>query len=161
MKFSLPKYLILVVLPTLFIVSACTGNGSLSRLPQNDADAIIANLLSQSDRYVIHYHGNSEQFVSGILFDPKKDAKSIRPEGLLWKEISDDEAIASIVDTIQTGNHPNYFPNLYSITGPNNDFYGYIITGWMYLVIRPVDGQTLRVYGLKGPPEYEDVYPGG
>lgn len=160
MKSYLAKYLILVVLPILFIISACTGYGKLSRLPRNESGALIADLLSQTDRYVIHYHGNSEKLVSGILFDPKEDTRSIRPEGVLWKEISDDEAIASITNTILTGDHPNYFPNLHSITGPKNDFYGYIITGWTYLAIRPVDDQTLRVYGLKGPPEYEDLFPG-
>ena len=153
--------MILAVLPILLSLSACAGHGTLSRLPRNDTDALIADLLSQTDRYRIHYHGNSEKLVSGILFDPQEDGKSIHPQGALWKETSDAEAVASIVDTILTSDAPQYFPKLYSIAGPNNDFYGYIVTGWTSLVIRPVDDQTLRVYGLKGPPEYEDIFPGG
>ena len=161
MKLSSSNYLILAALPILFILSGCASYGKLSSTPKNETDALLADLLSQSDRYVVHYHGNSERLVSGILFDPKDDNKTIRPEGALWNEVSDPETIAAITDIIQRGDHPGYIPHLYSIIAPNGDFYGYLFTGWYYLAIRPVDEQTLRVYGLKGPPEYEDVSPGG
>jgi len=161
MKCSLSKYMILAALPVVFILSACADYGKLSMAPRNETDALLADLLSHTDRYVIHYHGNSKQLVSGILFDPKEDSKNIRPEGVLWREISDAETITSMVHTIQSTLFPKYFPNLYQINGPKGDFYGYLFTGWTQLVIRPVDNQTLRVYGLKGPPEYEDVRPGG
>ena len=161
MKLSSSNYLILAALPILFILSGCASFGKLSITPKNETGALLAGLLSQTDRYVVHYHGNSEKLVSGILFDPKDNPKTIRPEGALWNEVSDPETIAAITDIILSSDHPNYFPHLYSIAGPNGDFYGYIATGWISLVIRAVDEQTLRVYGLKGPPEYEDVSPGG
>lgn len=161
MKHSLYTYLILAALPILFIISGCASNGKLSLPPKNETNALLADLLSQTDRYRVHYHGNSKKLVSGILFDPKDDAKTIRPEGALWNEVSDPETIAAITNIILSSNDPNYFPHLYSIIAPNGDFYGYIVTGWTSLVIRPVDEQTLRVYGLKGPPEYADAYPGG
>ena len=152
MRNSLYKYLIITASPILFIISACADHGKLSLSPRNETNALLADLQSQTDRYVIHYHGNSEKFVSGILFDPKDDGKSIKPEGLLWEEVRDPEAITSIIRTIQQGDHPGYFPRLYKINDSMGNFYGYLFTGWSYLVIRPVDEQTLRVYGLKGPP---------
>ena len=48
-----------------------------------------------------------------------------------------------------------------TISDPEGNFYGYLITGWTGLVIKPVDEQTVRIYGLKGPPEYEDRGPNG
>ncbi len=161
MKHALSKYIFLAALPILLIMSACAGYGKLKLPPRDETNALLADLLSHTDQYMIHYHGNSEKIVSGILFDPKDDTRHIRPEGVLWREITDAEAIASIVNLILTSNNPNYFPNLYNITGPNGDIYGYLVTGWTGLVIRPVDEQTLRIYGLKGPPEYEDMFTGG
>ena len=157
MNLSSFNYLILAALPILFILSGCASYGKLSITPRNETDALLADLLSQTDQYVVHYHGNSEKLVSGILFDPKDNPRTIRPEGALWNEVSDPETIAAIADSIQRSDHPGYFPHLYSIIAPNGDFYGYLFTGWTYMAIRPVDEQTLRVYGLKGPPEYEDV----
>jgi len=150
------KYMVLAALPILFILSGCASYGKLSLPPKDEAGALLADLLSQTDRYVVHYHGNSKKFVSGVLFDLKDDAKTIRPEGALWNEVSDPDTIAATIDIIQRGDHPGYFPRLYSIIAPDGDFYGYLFTGWNYLAIRTVDEQTLRVYGLKGPPEYED-----
>jgi len=161
MQDSLSNYLLLAALPILLIISACANTGKLSSVPRNETEALLADLQSQSDRYVIHYYGNSEKFVSGILFDPKDDGNRIKPEGLRWEEVRDSEAIASIIRTIRQSNHPSYFPRVYEINDPLGTFYGYLFTGWSYLVIRPVDEHTLKVYGLKGPPEYEDIYPGG
>jgi hypothetical protein len=109
MKHSLSKYIILAGLPILLIIAGCAGYGKLSPPPRNETDALLTDLLSQTDRYVIHYNGNSKKLVSGILFDPKDDARHIRPEGVLWQEISDPDEIASIVDIILKGNHPQLF----------------------------------------------------
>ena len=96
MKLSSSNYLILAALPILFILSGCASYGKLSITPRNETDALLADLLSQTDRYVVHYHGNSEKLVSGILFDPKDNPRTIRPEGALWNEVSDPETIAAI-----------------------------------------------------------------
>lgn len=161
MKQPLSKYVILAVLPILFMISACAGHGKLSSLPRSETNDLLADLLTQIDRYMVHYHGNSETIVSGILFDPKEDGKHILPEGMLWKEINDPETIASIISAIQQSYFPGYHPRLFKVNDPQGGLYGYLFTGWSYMVIRRVDEQTLRVYGLKGPPEYEDMYPAG
>jgi hypothetical protein len=163
-KRYLPKhnsFLIISILLVLLITSGCASYGKLSRIPTDETDTLLADILSQTDHYTIHYHGNSEKIVSGILFDPKADTNSIIPEGVYWKETLNAETIAAIVDTIQSAKFPYYFPNLYQINDPNGAFFGYIFTGWNALTIRPVDEHTVRVYGLKGPPEYENVRPGG
>ena len=161
MKHILSKYIILVVLLMSFSLLSCAGHGRVSMVPRHETDALVEDLLSRTDQYVVHYHGNSQKLVSGILFDPKEDERQLRPEGAMWQEISDPEAIAVIVFTILTAREPNYFPNIYQVTDPEGAFYGYIITGWTGVAIKPIDEQTLKVYGLKGPPEYEGGYPGG
>jgi len=155
------KYIVLTALLILFIITACASYGKLSLPPRHETDSLLADLLSHTDQYEVHYHGNSEKLVSGVLFDPKNDGKSIRPEGALWNEVRAPETIASIIGSIKKSDFPGYFPRLYKINDPQGIFYGYLFTGWNYLVIRPVDEQTLRVFGLKGSPEYEDVFPGG
>ena len=161
MKRSLSKFIFAIILSILFITAGCANYGKLLSVPRNETEDLLNDLLSRIEQYVVHYHGNSEKLVSGILFDHKDDGKNIRPEGMLWSEVSDPETIASIISIIKISNHPGYFPVLYKINDPQGNFYGYLYTGWNYLAIRPVDEQTLRVYGLKGPPEYEDIYPGG
>jgi len=154
MKKSVYNYMIIIALPIIFFISGCAGHGKLTLHPRDETDALLKDLLSRTDQYVVHYHGNSEKLVSGLIFDPKDDSRHIRPEGALWNEVSDVKTIASIADIILSTNEPHYFPNLYQVTDPQGNFYGYLITGWTGVVIKPVDEQTLRVYGLKGPPEY-------
>jgi len=161
MKYSFAKYSSIAALTILLTLSGCSGHGRLSLVPRNNTNALLEDLLSRTDQYVVHYHGNTQKLVSGILFDPKDDIKHIRPEGGMWQEISDAQAIAAIVDIILTTSEPHYFPNVYQVTDPEGAFYGYLITGWTSLSIKPVDEHTLKVYGLPGPPEYEDRYPGG
>lgn len=155
------KYMVPAALLIWFLVSGCASYGRLSSITRNETDALLADLLSRTDQYVVHYHGNSEKIVSGVLFDPEDDGKSIRPEGALWNEVRAPETIASIIDSIKQSDFPGYFPRLYEINDPQGIFFGYLFTGWNHLAIRPLDEQTLRVYGLKGPPEYEDIKPGG
>ena len=161
MKYSLSKFTFAILLSILFITAGCANYGRLSSVPGNETEDLLSDLLSRTDQYAVHYHGNSEKLVSGILFDHRDDGKSIRPEGMLWSEVSDPKTIASIISIIKISNNPGYFPVLYKINDPQGNFYGYLYTGWNYLAIRPVDEQTVRVYGLKGPPEYEDYHPGG
>ena len=148
------RYLISALIPVMLVISGCAGYGKMKLPPNSEADALLEDLLSRTDEYVVHYHGNSEKLVSGLLFDLKSDNRNIRPDGALWNEVTDAEAIASIANIILRTNEPHYFPNIYQVLDPQGKFYGYIITGWTGLVIKPVDENTLRVYGLKGPPEY-------
>lgn len=151
---SMYKYITIVALPILLIISGCAGYGKLTLTPKSETDALLDDLLSRTDQYVVHNYGNNQKLVSGILFDPKEDTKHIRLEDAMWQEISDAQAIASIANIILTTDEPHYFPNVYQVTDPEGNFYGYLITGWTGVVIKPVDDQTVKVYGLKGPPEY-------
>ena len=154
------KHIIFPVILLMMLLSGCSSHGKLSMAPKAESDSLLAELMANTDQYLVHYHGNSEKIVSGILFDPRKDTKTIRPEGVLWVEVNDAETIADIIDSIKRSNFPGYLPRLYRIISADGDFYGYLFTGWQHLVIQTVDRQTVRVYGLEGPPEYMDIGPG-
>ena len=159
MRHLYKRLMIFAALPILFIIAGCAGHGKLVLPPANETDDVLAHLLSQSDQYLVHYHGYSNRLVSGLLFDPKEDDKRIQPQGAMWQETSDKEEIASIANIILGAKYPSYFPIVYRITGPNGNFYGYLVTGWTHLTIQSVDDQTLRVFGLSGPPEYMTMDP--
>jgi hypothetical protein len=157
---SFLRYLIFPAILLPMLVTGCASHGKLSMTAKAESEPLLAELMANTDQYLVYYHGNSEKIVSGILFDPKKDTKSIQPEGVLWAEVSDSKTITDIIDSIKRGNFPGYFPRLYRIFSAEGDFYGYLFTGWQHLVIQNVDEQTVRVYGLEGPPEYLDIGPG-
>ena len=150
-----------VALAIFFTMTGCASYGGLSYPGRYDSGVSLTDILSQTDQYTVHYHGNSEKIVSGILFDPKGDGKRIRPEGMYWTAVTEPETIASITRTIKRSDHPGYYPRLYGITDHGGELYGYLYTGWSYLAVRQLDEHTLKVFGLKGPPEYADMYPNG
>ena len=84
-------YILLSALLIGFIVSGCASYGKLSSVAGNETGALLDDFMSRTDQYAVHYHGNSQKIVSGILFDPKGDTLHIRPQGVLWNEISDPE----------------------------------------------------------------------
>jgi hypothetical protein len=161
MKHQQHVFITVALISMLLAISGCSSHGKLSGIDSAEQEALLADLVSRQDLYVVHSHGNSEKFVSGILFDPKGDGKNIRPEGTMWKEVSDSETIAAAIASIQRNDHPGYLPRLSRILSPDGDFYGYLFTGWSYMAIKTVDDHTLRVFGLKGSPVYEDMYSGG
>ena len=153
------RYSICIAVAALSIVllsAGCASHGKLAAIPRGEKDTLLADIAAHTDQYIVHYHGNSEKIVSGILFDPIDDGKRIQPEGFLWHEVSNPETIADIIDTISRADFPTYLPGLNSIVGPEGDAYGYLFTGWSYVSIKPVDENTVRVFGLSGPPEYAD-----
>ncbi len=118
----------------------------------------IDDLVSNSDNHNVYYHGYSKKLVSGIIFEPKNDNKTLVLDGL-WVKEDDKNMIADVVERIRDNDFPGYFPKHYQIIGSSNRMYGYIYTGWSHVAIKQLDKDTLSVYGLKGPPEYEDGGP--
>ena len=145
----------------LFTLSACSGNGKLNVLPHSEQNQLLADLVARSGEYVVYSHGYGDGHMSGILFDPRYDGKTIKPEGFYWKQIDDPEVMTAVIDRIDSSNYPGYIQRLYEIRNESGEFYGYLYTGWSYLAIKAADESTVRVFGLQGPPEYANEFPGG
>ena len=53
MKPYLPSHFIIAAFAVFFAIAGCAGYGKLSSPPGNEADALLADLLSRTDRYVV------------------------------------------------------------------------------------------------------------
>jgi len=140
-----------------FLFVGCSSYGK-TMMVRKGMPVTLDELTSNSADYNVYYHGINPHLVSGIIFEPKNDDKTLVLGGN-WVKVDDSRVIANVVEQIRRNDFPGYLPQKYQIIGPDNGMYGYIYTGWFHLVIRQLDKDTLSVYGLKGPPEYEDVNP--
>jgi hypothetical protein len=146
----------IITIISAIIITGCSGYGKLVIESKNDAEVTIEKLIKNSDDYDIHYFGYGKKFVSGIIFDPKKDNKNLLP-GDMWVEINEQITISDIVKRIKRSDFPSFIPTLYKIVGHDGVFYGYLFTGWFHIVLKKIDDDTLSVYGLDDPPEYLDI----
>ncbi len=149
-------YFTFIIIISAIIITGCSGYGKLVNKSKNEAEVTIEKLIKNSDDYDIHYFGHGTKFVSGIIFDPKKDNKKLLP-GDMWVGINEQTTISDIVKRIKGSDFPGFIPTLYKIIGPEDSFYGYLFTGWFHIVLKKIDDNTLSVYGLDDPPEYLDI----
>ncbi len=140
-----------------FLFAGCSGYGK-TMMVRKGMPVTLDELVNNSDDYNVYYHGNNPYLVSGIIFEPKNDGKTLVLGGL-WVKEDDNRVIANVIEQIRRNDFPGYLPKHYQILGPDNGMYGYIYTGWFHVAIKQLDKDTLSVYGLKGPPEYEDAGP--
>ena len=117
------------------IINGCSGYGKLIIESKNEDEVIIEKLIKNSDDYDIHYFGYGKKFVSGIIFDPKKDNKKLLP-GEMWMEINEQTTVADIVKRIKSSDLRGFSPTFYRIVGPDGGFYGYLFTGWFHIVLK-------------------------
>lgn len=138
-----------------FIFVGCSGYGK-TMLVRKGMPVTLDELISNSDDYNVYYHGINQSLVSGIIFEYKNDDKTLVLGGQ-WVMEDDKIVIAKVVERIRNNDFPGYLPKNYQIIGPDSGVYGYIYTGWSHVAIKQLAKDTLTVYGLKGPPEYEDA----
>ncbi len=148
----------IITIISAFIITGCSGYGKLVIESKNEDEVTIEKLIKNSDDYDIHYFGHGKKFVSGIIFDPKKDNKKLLP-GDMWVEINEQTTVSDIVKRIKGSDLLGFSPTFYKIVGPDGEFYGYLFTGWFHIVLKKIDDDTLSVYGLDDPPEYLDGGP--
>jgi hypothetical protein len=146
----------IITILSAIIITGCSGYGKLIIESKNEDEVTIEKLIKNSDDYDIHYFGLGEKFVSGIIFDPKKDNKKLLPSNM-WVEINEQTTISDIVKRIKRSDLRGFIPTFYKIVGLDGVFYGYLFTGWSHIVLEKIDDNTLSVYGLDDPPEYLDM----
>ncbi len=138
-----------------FLMYGCAGYGKIRPLPGDGDKLTVQELIENSDDYNIYYSGYSTNNPSGILFDPKRDNKTLVP-GDGWIKVEGRETVSEIVSWIQILDFPWYMPELFSILDSDEQSYGYLFTGWHHLVSKVVDESTLFVNDLPSPPQYYD-----
>ncbi|NVM25603.1 MAG: hypothetical protein HWN70_06755 [Desulfobacterales bacterium] len=147
------KYPAVLALIGVFLVSGCSWYKSYGkvRLQSGPGHKVTIQELQQNwHDYTIYYAGSSVQLPSAIMFDPKKDTKTLMSDK--WIKVEDQETLSELISWIQgTTRFP---PRLQRILGPDDQFYGYFYSGWHHVVLKVVDETTLWVYDLPVPPDF-------
>jgi hypothetical protein len=63
--------------------------------------------------------------------------------------------VADLVAWLQVQEKPEYYPGLFTISGQEDQFYGYLYSGlYSHGVAKVMDDDTLFVFDLGEPPHY-------
>ena len=145
------KYVNLAVIGfvLIFLMSGCANYGKF-RLESGQAEKMTIQELQENwGDYSIYYADwRSVGWTGGIIFDPKKDDKTL--VGDKWMKVEDKETLSQVVASIEAKNR---YPRLYQILGPNNEFYGYMYLGPrrdnVNVFAKVIDSNSLRVSDLQ------------
>lgn len=148
-------HLALMTVVLMYIISGCSGYGKLGLQSRYSDDVTIEKLQEDLTDYTIYYAGYAVNNPSGIIFDPKNDNKVLMPSDR-WTKLDDKDSIIEVISWIKTQDSSYYYPRLYRILGPDDQFYGYLYSAWDHLLTKAIDDKTLWVYDLPDPPHYED-----
>ncbi|MBU2498938.1 MAG: hypothetical protein KKE57_08565 [Proteobacteria bacterium] len=129
------------------LISGCAGYGKLRPLSGQDRATSIEALEKNWEDHAVYWTGLSVGEPSGIMFDPKKDDRTLVNDK--WTKVEDEKTLAEIISWIRINR--DYPPLLWRILGPDDQFYGYMYTGWRFGLIREVDERTLYVHDLPAP----------
>ena len=133
----------------IFLMSGCANYGKF-RLESGRAEKMTIQELQENwDDFSIYYADwRSVGWTGGIIFDPKKDDKTL--VGDKWMKVEDEETLSQVITSIEA---KNSYPRLYQILGPNNEFYGYMYLGPrrdnVNVFAKVIDSNSLRVSDLQ------------
>ena len=147
--------LALMAIVLIYIISGCSGYGKLRLQPRSGEDVTIKKLQENFSDYTVYYAGYAVDNPSGIMFDPKNDNKTLMPSKR-WTKLDDKESAIEVISWIKIQDSSDFYPRLYRILGPDDQFYGYLYSAWDHLLTKVDDDKTLWVYDLPDPPHYED-----
>ncbi|UCF72186.1 MAG: hypothetical protein JSW35_08285 [Deltaproteobacteria bacterium] len=151
-----------IIVPLLvFLISGCAwvkGYGKI-RLQSGPGKKVTTQELEDNwHNYTIYYAGYygglSIKHPSAVMFDPKNDKRAL--VGDRWTKVQDQETLSRLISSIQS-QKARYYPRLWRILGPDDQFYGYLFSAWRQvpLVIKVLDDKTMFVYDLPMPPYLE------
>jgi hypothetical protein len=149
-------YIALIGVMTFFLFSGCAsiipGYGKLWPQPMRGERVTVGQLVENWEDYVIHYAGLNVGNPAGIMFDPKDDDRTLTGEK--WVKVKDKEALSELISWMKS--YTEYNPQIWSILGPNNEFFGYLFypSYRMYadnVVIKVINDKTMYVYDVESP----------
>ncbi len=145
--------LALMAVVLIYIISGCSGYGKLRLESRYGDDVTIEKLQENLPDYTVYYAGYAVNNPSGIMFDPKNNDRTLQPTDR-WTKLDDKESAIEVISWIKIQDSSVFYPRLYRILGPDDQFYGYLFSAWNHLTTKVVDDKTLRVYDLPDPPHY-------
>ena len=153
-KYIFPSVTVLVFA---FLISGCAltqGYGKIRPQPDSTEKMTTQALWDNRNDYNIYYagyYGNvSIKHPSALMFDPKGDDRVLK--GDRWTKVTNDIWLAKLIRSIETQESiggPD--SKVWRILGPDDQFYGYMFSGWDHVVMKEVDDRTMLVYDLPMP----------
>ncbi len=128
------------------------GYGKLKLESRYGGQMTVEKLVQNWQDYDIYYAGHTLKHPSAAIFIPSNGSKTEVTDR--WTKIEDTETLTTVVGWLefQESTGHSYFPYLYRLLGPDDQFHGYFFSSWNHVMARVVDDGTLRVYDLPLPP---------
>ena len=133
----------------IFLISGCANYGKL-RLESGRVEKVTIQELQENwNDYSIYYADwRSVGWPGGIIFDPKRDDKTL--VGDKWMKVEDQETLSQVIISIEAKNR---YPKLYQVLGPNDEFYGYMYLGPrrdnVNVFAKVIESNSLRISDLQ------------
>jgi hypothetical protein len=155
LKNCLYLLLILVFVATLtFGCVAPKGYGKLGFAQTKEPKMTLDQLVKDWENYDIYYSGVHEDYVFGIMFDPKDDERKLVGHEW-WEPVETQEDLRQMILSMNIFKAFQYQPMLWKILGPDNQLYGFTYTARYPMIIKVIDDRTLWVDELTFPPLFE------
>ncbi len=156
---KMKKYIFpaITVLIFAFLISGCAWTqkyGKIRAQPDSTEKMTPQRLWDTRDDYIIYYagyYGNvSIKHPSAVMFDPKGDDRVLK--GDRWTKVTNDIWLAKLIRSIEIQESlGGPVSKLWRILGPDDQFYGYMFSGWNHVVMKEVDDRTMLVYDIPQP----------
>jgi hypothetical protein len=139
------------------LASGCStlkGYGKLGFTGTTKPKMTLDQLVENWKDYDIYYSGINEDYVFGIMFDPKNDARKLVGHKW-WEPVESQEQLRQSILWMNIFKSFRYEPILWEILSPDNKLHGFIYTARYPMIIKVIDNQTLWVDELTFPPLFE------
>jgi hypothetical protein len=145
--------LIIIFFLLLCFMPGCLGSFGKIRPQSGKGEPLTIDDLEKNwTDYTVHYAGSSPERPLGVMFDPKNDGKTLLPgSNDRWTKIEDEKTLSEIIGWIKLQSFADYNPMLYKVLGPDDQLYGYLLSGRSDVTIEVFDDRTMFVNDLPDP----------
>jgi len=141
---QLTLFLRTTVLLGIIVCAGCAGYGQARYQGIVQGRDVLELMMADFEDYHVYYSGMSENFPSGIIFDPKDDDKTVAQKG--WIRVETRELARELFCNLERYHHLR--PLLYSLVGEDDRHYGYIYTSYKQIVVRQLEENKIYVYEM-------------
>ncbi|MFC1580629.1 hypothetical protein ACFL4N_06900 [Thermodesulfobacteriota bacterium] len=127
--------------------------GGYGKLGMAAPEMTIGTLVKDWKDYNVSYAGVRVSLPNAILFDPKKDDKTITLHKY-WAPVEDQETLGDLLSWINVFKWTGP-PKLYKIMGPDNQVFGYLYALYNDAIIKVIDENTIWIDDMTW--RYEDI----
>jgi hypothetical protein len=133
-------------------IAGCANQGRLRALPRSGIAAAVEDIKENYNEFVIYANEWPAGEVSAIVFDPKRDNRTIQNDG--WTEVTSKAQLSKLMERSKR----NIYLQFFKIYGPNDQFFGYLLGGERYVFFKTIDTNTLKVISTNWTPGFGSRY---